>query len=782
MGPKPSSKSSKTAGGAGSGKATSTASSKPGPSSKKDGTSTKGGNAKKTPSAKPGSPSSKDSGKQSVKSKKGSEKQTVESEPDNRPFWKKLLSCFKKPRRRPQSREAPISDPSLLETALGQTEPLEEPPLVLAPTDVKDFVIDWEGNFWPDLIVPYALIVAKNRAATKIQRIIRGFLGRKRTEKLWHEAICEFSDFWVQKKRERENERALKRKLEEERRKFAENTVKKTIKRVYDSQVHIEAVTHIQSAWRGFVTRKLMTYIQSLKKMRSPYKIKKVERKSRINENVKRYIWARRAFAPAGGWPGKADVIDYSMWEHTDEPPKGRDFGLKTYKVKAAPASDRGMDILKSDRNAWVGIPMALVTSAEAKKAPSVQMQRMIDVSPLSAPMIGRQDVKASEVAKPPPAKLKGLAGFIKLGWNASMIDRSISDDAVVEASWKDKSLEITQGGSTAIQHLADSNTIPQDGSFYQSQSVFVPASPTGPVTDSIFGHTQVLVESTFGDNESSTEHKPRGVKKTHDIPGQLQSINEEFKPVLWKSKGSYLDVKLEAEAKRRAIKHPRERDNIEKMKITPWGKIKSYAESMAESKWHMDAGLAPGIEELNAPSKFSADVDDLNGSSAAVKKGKDKLRVTVWPTKPKTHFKLKYTWLPQPMVRDAVEKVYYNEGSNAPIPSIKPTKTNQKLPSNLFNPDYVPPPTTRKGRLAKESVPSPPSSPCPSPSSPKLTVNQKISTIMSNMNSLSVLSSVTDYDGISANSGFSRSGKGINARKPISPTGARPDHPYHWL
>ena len=78
-----------------------------------------------------------------------------------------------------------------------------------------------------------------------------------------------------------------------------------------------------------------MTYIQSLRKMRSPYKIKKVERKSRINESVKRYIWAHRAFAPAGGWPGKADVIDYSMWEHTDEPPKGRDFGLKTYKVRA---------------------------------------------------------------------------------------------------------------------------------------------------------------------------------------------------------------------------------------------------------------------------------------------------------------------------------------------------------------------------------------------------------------------------------------------------------------
>ncbi len=447
--------------------------------------------------------------------------------------------------------------------------------------------------------------------------------------------------------------------------------------------------------------------------------------------------------------------------------------------MKAAPGSDRNMKILKSDRNAWVGIPMDLVTSAEAKKTPPVQVQRMIDSSPLNAPVVGRQDVKASEVEKPAPPKLKGLAGFLKLGWNASMIDRSVNDVAVVEGVRRDNSAVIPQGGSSVMLHLADSNTIPQDGSINQSQSVFAPGSPIDPVASSIFGHTQVLAESTFGGEECSDENIPRGVKKTHDISGQLQSVNEEFKPVFWKSKGSYLDVRLEAEAKRRASKHPRERDHIEKMKDTPWGKIKSYAQSIAESKWQMDSVLSAEVEDLNAPSKFSADIDDLNGNSTVMKKTKDKMRVTVWPTKPKTHFKLKYTWLPQPMVRDAVEKVYYNEGSNAPVPSLKSEKTKQKLPSNLFNPDYVPPPTTRRGRLALETASSPPASP---PQSPKMTVNQKISTIMSNMNSLSVLSSVTDYDGASYNSGFSRSGRSPQVRRSKSPNGTRPDHPYHWL
>jgi hypothetical protein len=213
MGPKPSSKSVKEAA---SGKAPS--SKQQGSPSKKE-NSAKSVSAKKTPSSKPGSPSGKSSGKQNQSSKKGSVKKVEESEPDNRPFWKKLFSCFKKPRRRPISREAPASDPSLLEAALGDIEPPEEPPLVIAPTDVKNYVIDWEGDFWPDMMVPFALSVAKSRAATNIQRIIRGFLARRRTDRQWREAIGDFSNFWLRKKRERETERELRRRMEIERRK-----------------------------------------------------------------------------------------------------------------------------------------------------------------------------------------------------------------------------------------------------------------------------------------------------------------------------------------------------------------------------------------------------------------------------------------------------------------------------------------------------------------------------------------------------------------------------------
>lgn len=49
--------------------------------------------------------------------------------------------------------------------------------------------------------------------------------------------------------------------------------------------------------------------------------------------DVLRRVWARSHFEPGGGWPGRQDEVLYDMWEHTDKPPAGRDYGLRTYKV-----------------------------------------------------------------------------------------------------------------------------------------------------------------------------------------------------------------------------------------------------------------------------------------------------------------------------------------------------------------------------------------------------------------------------------------------------------------
>ena len=54
---------------------------------------------------------------------------------------------------------------------------------------------------------------------------------------------------------------------------------------------------------------------------------------NRFKLEVFRRIWARKDYVPEGGWPGKADFIEFNMWDYIYHPPKGNKYGLKTHKV-----------------------------------------------------------------------------------------------------------------------------------------------------------------------------------------------------------------------------------------------------------------------------------------------------------------------------------------------------------------------------------------------------------------------------------------------------------------
>ena len=66
-------------------------------------------------------------------------------------------------------------------------------------------------------------------------------------------------------------------------------------------------------------------------KRRPPPPLRRVPR--RYGMDVLRRMWARKAFEPGGGWPGRLDYLQYDMWDYADKPPAGRDYGLKTLKV-----------------------------------------------------------------------------------------------------------------------------------------------------------------------------------------------------------------------------------------------------------------------------------------------------------------------------------------------------------------------------------------------------------------------------------------------------------------
>lgn len=66
-------------------------------------------------------------------------------------------------------------------------------------------------------------------------------------------------------------------------------------------------------------------------------------RKVHINPRIKmeqlRRVWAARNFEPKEGWPGGKYVwtLEYDMFEHVDNPPKGESHGFRNYKVCADP-------------------------------------------------------------------------------------------------------------------------------------------------------------------------------------------------------------------------------------------------------------------------------------------------------------------------------------------------------------------------------------------------------------------------------------------------------------
>ena len=111
-------------------------------------------------------------------------------------FLAKFLSCFKIGGHK--SVPAPdnsASDQQLLEHALGEAEE-EEPHFVVDAEDVKNFVHAWGNDFITNLISAYAFDEVYEKSTIEIQRVVRGYLGRRRAAHMWRVAVADFADFW----------------------------------------------------------------------------------------------------------------------------------------------------------------------------------------------------------------------------------------------------------------------------------------------------------------------------------------------------------------------------------------------------------------------------------------------------------------------------------------------------------------------------------------------------------------------------------------------------------
>lgn len=103
------------------------------------------------------------------------------------------------------------------------------------------------------------------------------------------------------------------------------------MKREISKRARLDGAQTIQRVFRGYVGRSIYAYYLMLSKQ---LKLKKPKPPpTRFTVETFRRIWARKNFVPEGGWAGKMDFIEYDMWEHTDIPPKGLGFGMKSHKV-----------------------------------------------------------------------------------------------------------------------------------------------------------------------------------------------------------------------------------------------------------------------------------------------------------------------------------------------------------------------------------------------------------------------------------------------------------------
>jgi hypothetical protein len=214
----------------------------------------------------------------------------------------------------------------------------------------------------------------------------------------------------------------------------------------------------------------------------------------------------------------------------------------------------------------------------------------------------------------------------------------------------------------------------------------------------SIFGHTEIQQDSFFSTAlndsiEAAPKTSPgvpgvvlRGIKKRLDVEAVLEGISAVDAIKAAGHDSNYPGFKtyvkrIQEKTRGKLGGHPKERADIQHLKSSSWGKIKAGVEERIFDQWERQGGSAAALDDVALggvmPDKTGVVVPSLANT------------VCVWPTKPKKHYKLKYTWLPQPMLKRAVENAYYDENvrnaqssfdtvtSVSPVPDAKEAVTS---------------------------------------------------------------------------------------------------------
>jgi hypothetical protein len=173
---------------------------------------------------------------------------------------------------------------------------------------IREYTKEYEHDFWLSIMDHAVDKRVKHAAATRIQTMVRAFVGPCRRRRLVMTAYSEVDEFWDMKRAEKLHAKDLEKIEIATRASFSLTYTRNAFNAVVSKKARNDGAYLIQRAWRGYVGRSIFRYFIMLAR---ELRIKKEKPpKSRFTSEVFKRVWGRKKYEPKGGWPGKADVIE----------------------------------------------------------------------------------------------------------------------------------------------------------------------------------------------------------------------------------------------------------------------------------------------------------------------------------------------------------------------------------------------------------------------------------------------------------------------------------------
>jgi hypothetical protein len=170
---------------------------------------------------------------------------------------------------------------------------------------IRNFTKEYEATFWPPFWTSLVDTRVQKAAATRIQTLIRTFLGPVQRRRREMTAFVKYDEFWQLKRKQKLQNKDLQQIAVKTRATFSSSYARNVFNQVVSRKAKYDAVSLLQRAWRGYVGRSISSYFRML--ARELRVAKEVPPKSRFSSEIFKRVWGRKRYKPEGGWPGRAD-------------------------------------------------------------------------------------------------------------------------------------------------------------------------------------------------------------------------------------------------------------------------------------------------------------------------------------------------------------------------------------------------------------------------------------------------------------------------------------------